>query len=247
MLYFPFSETTPITASTAGTRSRATWRMAPFPSTTTGSRTRSGRLRVPVHSAHVGQEVEIHYRWHPLYGRRVRVRDCEQRNKGPVVHVEVSPGMITTIAAWMLDPIVCAGMEAGQPRVSAAALRDLHRLLTERKSTPADCHTRLRRMLGSLQRSTVNSFESLFRHGCTVPEPTQAALQRCKGCLNWRKCTAPAPHWMAVALPEASPAIAKTYRLRFPGTLFCISIPSEHRGGAPIIHVTDRISYHVCA
>lgn len=101
-------------------------------SITTGWKTRSGQLRVPVHSAHVGQEVEIHYRWHPLYGCRVRVHDCEQRHKGSVIHVEASPGIVTKIAAWMLDPIACAGMEAGQPRVSATALRDLHRLLTKR-------------------------------------------------------------------------------------------------------------------
>jgi hypothetical protein len=40
--------------------------------------------RFPRHSAHVGQELEIHYRWHPLYGRRVRYRDSEQRGPGGV-------------------------------------------------------------------------------------------------------------------------------------------------------------------
>jgi hypothetical protein len=87
---------------------------------------------VPIHSAHIGQEVEIHYRWHPLYGCRVRVRDSEERYKGRVVHVEASPGIVIMIAAWMLDPVACAGMEAGEPRVSVSALRDLHRLLFER-------------------------------------------------------------------------------------------------------------------
>jgi hypothetical protein len=30
------------------------------------------RGQSPVHSAHIGQEVEVHYRWHALYGRRLR-------------------------------------------------------------------------------------------------------------------------------------------------------------------------------
>jgi hypothetical protein len=36
----------------------------------------------PGHSAHVGQEVEIHYRWHALYGRCVRRQYGEQRAGG---------------------------------------------------------------------------------------------------------------------------------------------------------------------
>ena len=63
------------------------------------------------HSAHVGQEVEVHYRWHPLYGRRVRRHYVERRVGGEVVHVEVAPGVVMVVAAWMLDPVACAGME----------------------------------------------------------------------------------------------------------------------------------------
>ena len=35
------------------------------------------------------------------------------------------------IAAWMLDPIACAGMEIGAPRVTVPALIELHNLLIE--------------------------------------------------------------------------------------------------------------------
>jgi len=82
-------------------------------------------VQSPVHSAHVGQEVGVHYRWHPLYGRHVRQQYSEQRAGGRVVHVEVAPGVVIVLAAWMLDPAACAGMEIG-------ALIDLHRLLVER-------------------------------------------------------------------------------------------------------------------
>jgi hypothetical protein len=35
------------------------------------------------------------------------------------------------MAAWMLDPVACAGMAIGSPRVAISALADLHRLLIE--------------------------------------------------------------------------------------------------------------------
>jgi hypothetical protein len=38
---------------------------------------------------------------------------------------------VIVVAAWMLDPAVCAGMQLGVPRVSVAALVDLHHLLVE--------------------------------------------------------------------------------------------------------------------
>ena len=92
-----------------------------------------GRWQSPGHSAHIGQEVEVHYRWHPLYGRRVRWHYSEQRLAGRVIHVEPIPGVVTAIAAWMLDPVVCAGMATiGAPCVSISALLDLHHLLIER-------------------------------------------------------------------------------------------------------------------
>src|SRR2546423_4390289 len=93
----------------------------------------SGLWQSPDNSAHIGQEVEVHYRWHRLYGRRVRWHYSEQRLAGRVVHVEPMPGVVTAIAAWMLDPVVCAGMATiGAPRVSVSALRDLHHLLIQR-------------------------------------------------------------------------------------------------------------------
>ena len=42
------------------------------------------------HSAHIGAEVVVHYRWHPLYGRCLR-RHCSKKSaSGEVVHVEAA-------------------------------------------------------------------------------------------------------------------------------------------------------------
>jgi hypothetical protein len=47
------------------------------------------------------------------------------------VHLEVLPGNVLVVAAWMLDAAACHGMELGMPRVTIAALAELHQLLVE--------------------------------------------------------------------------------------------------------------------
>ena len=123
----------------------------------------AGPSQSPVHSAHVGQEVEVHYRWHPLYGRRVRRHYSEQRAAGQVVFVEAVPGVVTAIAAWMLDPVACAGMATvGAPRVTVSALLELHHLLIERgfRQSSRDHHIdvqgeNMRKQPAPVQSSTV--------------------------------------------------------------------------------------------
>jgi hypothetical protein len=84
------------------------------------------------HSAHVGQEIVVRYRWHPYYGRRIRVHYSEQRASGCVVHFEIEAGVVAALPAWMFDASICASMSLGRPRVSTAVLCDLHRLLQAR-------------------------------------------------------------------------------------------------------------------
>jgi hypothetical protein len=45
------------------------------------------------------------------------------------VHVELSPGAVTILPAWKLDPVYCAGLKVGAPQVSLAALCSLRELL----------------------------------------------------------------------------------------------------------------------
>ena len=81
------------------------------------------------HSAHVGQDVVVRYRWHPLYGQRVRRIQSERRASGELVHVELTPGAVTILPAWKLDAVYCAGLKVGAPQVSLAALCSLRELL----------------------------------------------------------------------------------------------------------------------
>src|SRR6202012_2164682 len=81
------------------------------------------------HSAHINQDVEVHYRWHALHGRKVRQLYAERRSGREVVVVEAAPGLAVVLAAWMLEPAVCATMSLGAPTVDVVGLADLDRLL----------------------------------------------------------------------------------------------------------------------
>lgn len=87
------------------------------------------RAPSPVHTAHVGQELEVQYRWHPYFGRKVVIRRVTQRATGRFLSILGPAGVVVTIADWMLDPIVCAALPEGNPRVDLAALLELKRLL----------------------------------------------------------------------------------------------------------------------
>ncbi len=67
------------------------------------------------HSAHIGQEVVVHYRWHPLHGRRLRRHYGERRSGDDVVHVEAAPGIVMVVAAWMLDPMPVRAWRSARP------------------------------------------------------------------------------------------------------------------------------------
>src|ERR1700742_4779304 len=84
------------------------------------------------HSAHINQEVKVHFRWHALHGRKVRQLYAERRSGREVVVVEAEPGVAIVIAAWMLDPTICATMSFGAPTPDVAGLAELDRLLRAR-------------------------------------------------------------------------------------------------------------------
>jgi hypothetical protein len=60
-----------------------------------------------------GQEIEVHYRWHPLYGRRIKVRDIKQRVGGRVGHIEAVLGIARVVPEWMPDAVAFSAMEPG--------------------------------------------------------------------------------------------------------------------------------------
>ncbi|WP_244427773.1 hypothetical protein [Sinorhizobium fredii] len=88
------------------------------------------QFQSPVHSAHVGDEVEVHYRWHPYFGQKVSIRRVEERATGRFLKVLGPSGVVVSISGWMVDPVVCRGMTMGLAGVDLAALVELNTLVT---------------------------------------------------------------------------------------------------------------------
>jgi hypothetical protein len=89
-----------------------------------------GQWQSPGHSAHIGLEVEVHYRWHALYRRRLRRQYVERRAGGDVVHIEVAPGVAAHRArersqilrlgkVFREDPRMCRRIAAAQQDAAA--------------------------------------------------------------------------------------------------------------------------------
>lgn len=95
-----------------------------------GHKSSSFRFQSPVHSAHVGDEVEVYYRWHPYFGQKVLIRRVEERGTGRFLKILVPTGAVIAISGWMVDPVVCGGMTVGAPRVDLTALVELNTLVT---------------------------------------------------------------------------------------------------------------------
>jgi hypothetical protein len=95
-----------------------------------GHKSSYGRSQCPVHSAHVGDEVEVHYRWHPYFGQKVSIRRVEERATGRFLKVLGPSGVVVSISEWMIDRVVCGGMTMGLARVDLATLVELKRLVT---------------------------------------------------------------------------------------------------------------------
>lgn len=66
----------------------------------------------------------VRYPWHPLFGRSVIV--VQRRRGADVVRIDGLPGISRDLPGWMLDAEACAAMQPGPPRVSVAALLELH-------------------------------------------------------------------------------------------------------------------------
>jgi hypothetical protein len=74
------------------------------------------------------ETVTVHYRWHPFSGLSLPVRRRTQHREGERIYCEAPDGRICHLPHWMLSP-ECSRLPLGAPRVSLAALGELHDLL----------------------------------------------------------------------------------------------------------------------
>jgi hypothetical protein len=66
-----------------------------------------------------------------MFGCKVCIRQVHDRADGRYVRVQLRSGVVILMASWMFDPLACATMTAGPPRVDWAALIELKRLLID--------------------------------------------------------------------------------------------------------------------
>jgi len=76
----------------------------------------------------------VQYRWHPLYGRKVRLVKTAKSAGGEELHCETDSGIVLGIPRWMTDAGRCLTMEIGSCVVGVGALAELRSLLDGLKS-----------------------------------------------------------------------------------------------------------------
>ena len=81
------------------------------------------------HNAHGPENINIHYRFHPLYGQRLRVERRAKLASGEYIFCELPDGTISGFPSWITDPATNANVSVGAPQTSAAALAELRTLL----------------------------------------------------------------------------------------------------------------------
>lgn len=94
----------------------------------------------------------------------------EQRAIGLFLKVQGPAGVVVSMAAWMLDPVACAGMTIGAPQVDRAALVELDQLLIDKgrnRRSPIDvaivqeeCHEDGKRQYADAHGRTVSNLTS---------------------------------------------------------------------------------------
>ena len=94
----------------------------------------------------------LQYRWHPLYGRELVVREVRYRN-AHIFRYLTSEGrreVWRELPVWMFDPRRCSDMEQVEPpQVDFDALLKLDRLLRETRAVESDLEIGDRHQPGS--------------------------------------------------------------------------------------------------
>jgi hypothetical protein len=81
------------------------------------------------HCTAVARTVTVHYQWHPLHGRTLRVLRRQPGKNGVQVFYEHEDGRRGALPEWMTDSAACSTMALGSPVVAIEALLRLGELL----------------------------------------------------------------------------------------------------------------------
>jgi hypothetical protein len=73
--------------------------------------------------------VTVYYRWHPLYGRTLKVHKRKRDSSGEQLYCTIDDNTICALPVWMFNP-ECTHLSLGPPVIELAALIELQELLT---------------------------------------------------------------------------------------------------------------------
>ena len=76
----------------------------------------------------------MHYRWHPLFGSKLKLIKTAKITGVEELHCEAPDGIVLGIPRWMTEAERCLSMEIGNPVVGLPALAELRALLDGLKS-----------------------------------------------------------------------------------------------------------------
>ena len=71
----------------------------------------------------------VYYRWHPLFGRSLRVRKRVNNRNGELIFCELPDNTVCGLPTWMFST-ACTRFTVGPPLFSIEALRELREVLT---------------------------------------------------------------------------------------------------------------------
>ena len=77
------------------------------------------------HSAYGLRFARIAYRWHPLFGRTLRVAPHRRGRDLKCIYTDERPDLSRELPNWMFDEGYCASMALGPPEISIEGLNEL--------------------------------------------------------------------------------------------------------------------------
>src|SRR5262249_696305 len=152
--------------------------------TTEGSNTHKTEIR------------EVHYRWHPWYGRQVVVRGIRHRRGGVALNCRAGDdgaSPVLEVPEWMFDFSVCSRVkQAGTAKVDCRELQGLKILLASRFGIELEVQTQHHPVIPGGVDAKESSREG-FSSGCSS---RPSGVRKCPekfvrgSCACWRKCCA---------------------------------------------------------
>ncbi len=144
-----------------------------------GSNAGAGHCTSRQDNAHVTEEREVLYQWHPWFGRKVHVHQSVGRGRAEIFRCSLD-GLASVrcleLPGWMFDPSVCLGVRVtAAPWASRSALAALQALLHDAAGMALPPSALPEPILDAGRESSPQNRRS--SDAPTTPEPSESAVE----------------------------------------------------------------------